>query len=237
MSTSPAPHSPTALIIGASRGLGLALAQEYLARGWQVIGTVRPDARPGPLHQAAEASQGRLTVETVDIVHAEQIAALRQRLEGRRIDVLFVNAGVTNDPQETVGQVSTEEFTRVMVTNALSPMRCVEALDDLVTPKGTIAVMSSGLASITNNISGGWEVYRASKAAVNTLMRSYAARQPAHGRTLLVIAPGWVRTDMGGPQAMLDISESIPRVVDVVTAQAGKPGLQYLDYQGQTVAW
>ncbi|MBB6252615.1 SDR family NAD(P)-dependent oxidoreductase [Nitrospirillum iridis] len=237
MTQSAQSSTPTAVIIGASRGLGLALAQEYLARGWQVIGTVRPDSPPGALHRAAEASQGRLTVETVDIVHADQIAALRQRLAGRRVDVLFVNAGVTNDPAETIGQVSTEEFNRVMVTNALAPLRCVEELGGLVTPKGTIAVMSSGLGSVANNVGGGWEVYRASKAAVNTLMRSYAARQPAGGRTLLVIAPGWVRTDMGGPAAMLDISDSIPRVVDVVTAQAGKSGLQYLDYQGQTVPW
>ncbi|MDG3440464.1 SDR family NAD(P)-dependent oxidoreductase [Nitrospirillum amazonense] len=229
--------SPTAFIVGASRGLGLALAQEYLTRGWQVIATVRPGAEPGPLHELAGEAQGRLTVETVDIVHADQIAALRRRLEGSRVDVLFVNAGVTNNPEETIGGVSTEEFVRIQVTNALAPMRCVEVLGQLVTPKGTIAVMSSGLGSVANNLSGGWEVYRASKAALNTLMRSYAARQPAHGRTLLVIAPGWVRTDMGGPAASLDVSESIPRVVDVVTAQAGKPGLQYLDYTGATVPW
>jgi NAD(P)-dependent dehydrogenase (short-subunit alcohol dehydrogenase family) len=97
--------------------------------------------------------------------------------------------------------------------------------------------MSSGLGSVSNNTDGGWEGYRASKAALNTLMRSYAARQPEASRTLLLIAPGWVRTDMGGPNAMLDVSESIPRVVDVVTKQTGCSGLQFLNYQGETVPW
>ncbi|GBQ19089.1 dehydrogenase [Acidiphilium acidophilum DSM 700] len=97
--------------------------------------------------------------------------------------------------------------------------------------------MSSGLGSVADNTGGGWEVYRASKAALNTLMRSFAARHDGDARSMAIIAPGWVRTDMGGPGASLAIEESIPRVVDVLTAHAGKPGLRYLDYRGQTVAW
>ncbi len=97
--------------------------------------------------------------------------------------------------------------------------------------------MSSGLGSVADNEAGGYEVYRGSKAALNTFMRSYAARHAGEARTLLIIAPGWVRTDMGGPTAPLGIDDSIPRVVDTMTAQAGKPGLQYLNYQGQTVRW
>jgi NAD(P)-dependent dehydrogenase (short-subunit alcohol dehydrogenase family) len=125
----------------------------------------------------------------------------------------------------------------VMVTNALSPMRVIETLGDLVSPTGTIGVMSSGLGSVADNEHGGWEVYRGSKAALNTLMRSYAARHRNDGRSLVIIAPGWVRTDMGGPHATLSIDQSIPRVVDTISAQAGKPGLRYLDYQGRTVRW
>ena len=224
---------PTALIIGASRGLGLGLAAEYLNRGYDVIGTVRGAGRTG-LHDLA---QERLAVEPLDINEPGQVAALRGRLDGRAIDVLFVNAGVSNGPRETVAQVSTEEFTRVMVTNALSPMRVVEALQDLVPPTGTIAVMSSGLGSVANNASGGWEVYRGSKAALNTLMRSFAARHAQDPRSFAVVAPGWVRTDMGGPGASLDVQTSIAGVVDALAAHQGEPGLRYLDYQGQAVAW
>jgi NAD(P)-dependent dehydrogenase (short-subunit alcohol dehydrogenase family) len=97
--------------------------------------------------------------------------------------------------------------------------------------------MSSVLGSVAENQTGGWEVYRASKAALNTLMRSFAARHAGDPRSLIVMAPGWVRTDMGGPQAHLAIGESIPRVIDVIAAQSGKPGLSYLDYRGETVRW
>jgi NAD(P)-dependent dehydrogenase (short-subunit alcohol dehydrogenase family) len=226
---------PTALIIGASRGLGLALAEEYLERGWRVLATVRGAGRT-ILHDVA-VRYDRLEIETVDIAKDDQIVALYDRLVGRSFDLLFVNAGVTNDPEEPIGSVSTEEFVRVMVTNALGPMRVVETLAGLVPPNGTIGVMSSGLGSIADNLSGGWEVYRGSKAALNMFMRSFAVRDRSDRRTYLIVAPGWVRTDMGGPEASLSIGESIPRVVDTITAQSGKPGLRYVDYRGQTVPW
>lgn len=220
---------PTALIIGASRGLGLGLAREYLSRGWQVTGTVRGSART-PLHDLPGVE-----VETVDINDPVQTAALRDRLAGRRFDLLFVNAGVANDPEETIGLVSEETFIRVMVTNALSPMRLVEMFEPLVTY--TIAVMSSGLGSVADNTDGGWEVYRASKAALNTLMRSFAARHGSDPRSLFLIAPGWVRTDMGGPSAHLDVTTSIRGVVNTIAGRAANRGLHYLDYRDNTVRW
>ena len=196
------------LLIGASRGLGFALTEEYLERGWHVMATERATS---PLHNLLEASGGRLEIETVDILHPEQVAALRARLASRKFDLLFVNAGVTNDHRETIADVSTDEFVRVMITNALSPMRVVETLQDLVRPSGTIGIMSSGQGSITNNESGNHEVYRGSKAALNMFMRSFAARHADDPRTLLLMAPGWVRTDLGGQPARRSIEESNPK--------------------------
>lgn len=226
----------TALIIGASRGLGLGLAREYLDRGWQVVATVRGAGRT-LLHEVGEQAGGRLEVETVDINEPAQAIALRDRLAGRRFELLFVNAGVSNDPAETIGDVSNETFVRVMVTNALSPMRMVETFESLVGAGGSIAVMSSGLGSVTDNESGGWEVYRASKASLNTLMRSFAARHARDPRSFLLIAPGWVQTDMGGPGAHLDVGTSIRGVAEAIAARSGKPGLRYVNYQGGTVRW
>src|SRR5665213_225070 len=232
----PASSNKKLLLIGASRGLGFALAQEYLERGWHVVATER-DSTTSKLHDLLGAAEGRLEIETVDVVSPDQVAALRARLASRKFDLLFVNAGVKNDDRETIADVSTDEFMRVMVTNALSPMRVVETLRDLVLASGTIGIMSSGQGSIANNENGNYEVYRGSKAALNMFMRSFAARHADDPRTLLLMAPGWVRTDMGGPQARLSIAESIPNLVNTINAQAGRARRQYLDSLGRTVPW
>ncbi|NII53998.1 SDR family NAD(P)-dependent oxidoreductase [Luteibacter sp. SG786] len=230
-------ESPSILIIGASRGLGHAMAGGFLAQGWRVTGTVRGDGHT-PLHDLAGASNGTLTVERIDITRAADIATLRDRLEGNRFDVLFVNAGTTNEnPGETIAEVSTDEFVQVMVTNALSPMRVVEGLEDLVVDDGLIGVMSSGQGSIANNERGGREVYRGSKAALNQFMRSYAARQAHTKRALLLLAPGWIRTDLGGDEAPYTVEESIPLILDVIQRKRSRPGLEYLDRDGKTVPW
>jgi NAD(P)-dependent dehydrogenase (short-subunit alcohol dehydrogenase family) len=229
-------HDKTALIVGASRGLGLALVEEALKQPWSVVATQRTGTDT-PLQRLAQSSGGRLAIETVDINDPQGVAALRSRLATRGFELVLVNAGVKNDDRETIADVSTDEFVRVMVTNALSPMRFVEAFQALVVPTGTIAVMSSGQGSVTNNENGGYEVYRASKAALNTLMRSFAARHKDDARTLLLLAPGWVRTDMGGPQARLSIEESIPSLFKTMLSQQGRAGLHYLDYLGRTVPW
>ncbi len=226
----------TILLIGASRGLGHAMAAEFLQRGWNVVGTVRGGVRT-LLHDLADAFEGRVQIETLDICEPDQIAALRERLSGRVFDMLFVNAGTTNEVTQTIADVPTEEFVRVMVTNSLSPMRVIEGLQDLVSPKGLIGVMSSGQGSVSNNETGLREVYRGSKAALNMFMRSLAARHAEASRAMVLMAPGWVRTDMGGPDARLSIEDSVPNLVSVLLSKQGAPGLQYLDYLGRTVPW
>jgi len=217
------------LIVGASRGLGRAIAEAYANRGARVVGTVRtPDSAP---------PEG-VETERLDITDPARIAALRARLDGRRFDLLFVVAGVSLAPRWQVGaETSDDDFDTVMHTNVLGAMRTVEALQDLVDPAGTIAVMSSGQGSIANNTSGGFEVYRASKAALNQLFRSYAARHADDARSLLLLAPGWVQTGMGGPGAPLTIDESVPALLDTIDAQRGTPGLQYLDRNATPVPW
>lgn len=230
------PVMASALIIGASRGLGLGLVERFLERGWDVTATTRSGSTA--LDALVDGSGGRLRRENVDIDDVARTAALHDRLAADTFDLLFVNAGTTHDRWETIAEVSTETFERVMRTNALSPMRFVERFQDLVPATGTIGVMSSGQGSVTNNTRvTGWEIYRASKSALNQLMRSFAARHPDDARTLLLMAPGWVQTEMGGPDAALTVEQSTSGVADVIESRARAGGLHYLDHQGRTVPW
>jgi NAD(P)-dependent dehydrogenase (short-subunit alcohol dehydrogenase family) len=235
--TSASNETPTLLIIGASRGLGQAMAAEFLKKGWDVVGTVRAGAGRTPLHDLADDFPGRLEIEVLDINEPTQLTALRKRLSGRSFQMLFVNAGTTTDEQVPIGRVSTEDFVNVMVTNALSPMRVIEALQDLVSATGLIGAMSSGQGSISNNTDGMRELYRGSKAALNMFMRSFAARQSDTARAFVLMAPGWVQTALGGPDAPFTIEESVPNLVNVLLAKRERPGLEYLDRFGQTVPW
>ena len=140
----------------------------------------RPFGEVAAALAAADAGDGKL-------------AALRECLSGRTLDMLFVNAGTTNpQPTQTIGEVSTEDFVQLMITNALSPMRVIESLQHLVPPTGLIGVMSSGQGSIGNNVTGLRELYRGTKAALNMFMRSFAARQAGTSRAMVAMAPGWV---------------------------------------------
>lgn len=223
----------TCLIVGASRGLGLGLAAEFLRRGWKVIGTVREAAGGTGLNALAGQSDARLEIETVDVTDAEAIAALRRRLDGRRLEILMVNAGVG----QSRGLDFEQAFFRLMAVNALGAMTAVRKLSDLVADGGAIGAMTSQLGSIAQNTSGGSEPYRASKAALNQLLRSFTAEHADAPWSVTALHPGWVRTDMGGPQAPLDVETSCRGMADVLESRLGARGCAFLDYRNQTLPW
>ncbi|WP_419730980.1 SDR family NAD(P)-dependent oxidoreductase [Lichenicola sp.] len=225
----------TALFVGASRGLGLGLVQQHLARGWKVIATVRKPS--DALHALSAEAGDSLVIETLDMNEPAQLEALADRLGSTRLDLLFVNAGVAHDPSQTIGSVSDEQFFHILRTNTLSPMRVVERLEGLVPSPGTIAVMSSSLGSVAMNETGGYETYRASKAALDTLLRSVAARRKDSRRTFLAVDPGWVRTDMGGPGANLDVETSTSGVTGMLEARRGTPGVFFVTYANKELPW
>jgi len=225
--------SNTVLIIGASRGLGFALAETFAARGWSVVATERT---PSALRDVASRYPTGFEVETVDITDQASVQSLKERLGDRSFDILFVNAGIARAIELTPGSAAEDDFTAMMLTNAFSPVRIVERFADQVIDGGVIAVMSSELGSITNN-QGSWPLYSSSKAALNMLMKCYADARPQDSRAILVVAPGWVRTDMGGPEALLSIEDSIPLVVDMVIAQAGLPGIRFMDRHAKVLPW
>jgi NAD(P)-dependent dehydrogenase (short-subunit alcohol dehydrogenase family) len=148
----------------------------------------------------------------------------------------MVSAGIKGPSTVPIGDADPDAFVQLMLVNVLAPLRICDRFADLVTPDGMVAVMSSGMGSITLNTYATWEAYRTSKAALNMGLKSIAARR-ADSRTYLAANPGWVRTDMGGEEAHLSIEESIPALVSVLERRAGTGGLHYVDYRDQDLPW
>ena len=222
----------SALIVGASRGLGLGLVETFAGRGWRVTATQR-SASPELGRHASET----VRVETVDIDDDAAVGALHDRLAGESYDLVFVVAGVATQAHEPLHAVPRDVAAQVYLTNAVSPIRFAETFADRVAPGGTIAFMSSILGSVALNESGGWETYRASKAALNTYARSFEIRHREAAFGVLLVHPGWVRTDMGGAEADIDVATSVTGMADVIEGQLGRKGIAYRDYRGETLAW
>ena len=230
--------TPNALIVGASRGIGLGLVRELARRGWSVTGTARDLAKATDLATLAAGSGGRVRTALVDTADPASAEALREGLEGRSFDLVLNNAGVGGPPGKTTRNVSRDEFADLFVTNALAPVRLAELLVKNVTPQtGVVAMTTSLLGSVEGASQGGFELYRASKAALNSFTRSFAARHKDKGLAVLSLHPGWVKTDMGGADAPVSVEDSTRGLVDVVErAQADRQD-GYFDYTGATLAW
>ena len=210
-------NGKTVLLIGASRGLGLGLASELAGRGWQVIATARDPARARELAALAERT-GRIEVEKLDVDDVGQLEALASRLAGRRLHLLFVNAGISGPRDQSVTDLARVDVAQVMWTNALSPVRIAGRLLPLVETGGCVSFMSSILGSIAENNSGGHELYRMSKASLNMLARGFAATAVKDKQLVVLnLHPGWVRTDMGGADATRSLAQGAETIVWLAT--------------------
>ncbi|MGH7039301.1 MAG: SDR family oxidoreductase [Stellaceae bacterium] len=223
-----------ALVVGASRGLGLGLAAELKNRGFDVVATAREESGVRRLESLA----GVLQIERIDINDDDAVAGLRRRLDARVFDLLFVNAGITPACGHDALRADRDEIALVFQTNAVSPVRLArQFLDRVRDGSGVVAFMSSGLGSIADNTHGYSELYSASKAALNSLARSLAAALGRRRLTVLAMAPGWVRTDLGGPQAPLSVEESVSGLLNVIAARRGTLRHGFVDYRGRELAW
>lgn len=225
-----------ALIIGASRGLGLGLAGEHLSRGWQVTATVRSPS--GELNAVRDGFGETLEIiAPVDITDREHVAGLATYLQSQWFNLLFINAGIFPARGEELADIPEKQLNDLFLTNAISPVLVAKQLIGNVHPGGMIVFMSSRLGSIGANDNGRHEHYRASKAALNSLVRSFCARRPDLDATVLVMHPGVVRTDMGGPDAPLDIETSVAGIADTIEQRWGTGGHAFVDYQNNVIPW
>ncbi len=211
------------LILGASRGIGLGLAEEFAKRGWQVVASERTTS------EALHAVDG-VDVVTADVTDPGSYADLD--LVDGSLDAVIVNAGISGARHQSADQASADEVAEVMMTNAYGPVRAARALLPKLKDGGTLAFMSSLMGSIADS-SGGFELYRASKAAQNMLAKGIAEHDAkARAIEVLSLHPGWVQTDMGGPNAKLTVAQSVAGLADVVE-QAGGGGYRFVDYTGK----
>ena len=224
-----------ALLIGGSRGLGLGLVDEHLKRGWQVTATVR--SHSAELETLQTVAKTRLLIEQLDVTEPAQLSALVSRLRGRSFHLLFLNAGIMVGSGVPLSDISDSQIAAIFLTNAVSPIRVADAFADNVEPGGMIAFMSSILGSIGTNEDGRAELYRASKAALNSLIRSFRARHADRDVTILALHPGVVRTEVGGSNAPLDIDTSVRGVADVIEKRWGSGGQAFVDYRNEIIPW
>ncbi len=226
------PEKKQALVVGASRGLGLGLTKEFLRRGYHVTATVRAAVAGAGLEEYYD----QLSLDTLDINNFHMLEAFLARMKGKSFDTVVLNAGIYGPRDKGVMDATAEEITHLLMTNAIAPVRLAERLVPMLKPEtGVLAFMSSVLGSLEMNANDAGELYCASKAMLNRLTRSFAA---AHDYlTIVNLHPGWVRTDMGGPEAPLDVETSAKGMVDVLEARAGSGGHEFLDYRGKIVPW
>lgn len=218
----------TALIIGASRGLGLGLVKAFQSQAWEVTATVRNPASA----EALNALSG-VTVETLEMTDPASLAALAGRLAGRRFDVLFINAGISGPAHHDPLQATEAELGQLFLTNAVAPIQTAASLLPLVDPEhGVITFMSSVMGSVERGPGMGMPLYSASKAALNHLVRSFALGLENKNLSLLLMHPGWVRTDMGGATAPLDVETSCQGMVTQLSQAGGHGGVRFIDWQG-----
>jgi NAD(P)-dependent dehydrogenase (short-subunit alcohol dehydrogenase family) len=227
---------PTALIIGASRGLGFEFARQYASDGWRVIGTHRAAADGQRLRDAGVEP---MTLDVLDADAPKQLEAAIDATTDGRLDLAIVNAGIHGPRQVRIAHPpAASDFDAVMHTNVLAPMRLLAVLaQPIAATKGTIALVTSRMGSVSAVSTPNSLLYRVSKAAENMVAKAAHVELSPNGVRVLALHPGWVRTDMGGPNADVALEDSVRGMRRVLGNARSYPGGSFLDYQGEAIAW
>ena len=224
------------LITGANRGIGLEFARQYAAAGWRVHACCRhPEA-------AAElvALKGQdLSVHRLDVADPAGIATLAQELKGQTLDLLLNNAGTYGPAATGFGRLQSEPWLDAFRINSIAPLLMVQAfLEHLEAGRGrTIATLTSKMGSMSDNGSGGSYVYRSSKAALNAALKSLSLDLAPRSLKVLILHPGWVRTDMGGPHGEIAADESARRLRALIAGATAQDSGRFIDIDGSTIPW
>jgi NAD(P)-dependent dehydrogenase (short-subunit alcohol dehydrogenase family) len=231
---------PSVLITGANRGLGLEFAKQYGADDWRVFACCRDPEKAGALKELAGASDGAITMHSLEISQAGSVSSLAETLRGEAIDILLNNAGIYGDEErDDFGKIDYEIWARTFRVNVMGAMMMTEAfLENVVSgEQKVIAFMSSLMGSIADNGSGGCYMYRSSKAALNAMVKSLSIDLKKRGLSTVILHPGWVETDMGGANAPLQPPESIAGMRKVLDKLQESDSGKFLSYTGAELPW
>ncbi len=231
---------PTALITGANRGIGLEFTRQLAAQGWQVLACCRHPDSTEALQQLSAMFPGKLGLYPLAVEEPAQIEALAGRLRGQAVDLLINNAGYyPGGMNEIFGHTNREMWLRAFEINTIAPLQISEALlENLALGQGkTIALITSKMGSMGDNTSGGCYLYRTSKAALNMVATSLAQDLEPRGIKVALLHPGWVRTDMGGPNALISAQQSVAGMLKVILGLGWQDSGRFLGYDGKEIEW
>ena len=225
------------LITGANRGIGLEFARQYAADGWHVIACCREPINATELNTMAANSVGMVTVHRLDVTNFNQIEMLAKSLAGQSIDILINNAGYY--PDSVFGSIDYAEWDKAFHINTMAPMKLVECFIEHVAGSRLrkIATLSSKMGSIDDNGSGGSYLYRTSKVASNMVTKSLAIDLKPRGIAAVALHPGWVRTAMGGSNALITTQQSVTGMRAVIDQLSIHNTGRFLAYDGKEIPW
>ncbi|PQJ62960.1 SDR family oxidoreductase [Photobacterium angustum] len=224
------------LITGANRGIGLGLVKQYLSQGWLVHATSRSLETAVDLQDLA-SHNADLIIHSLDVTNYEQLDQLATQLPS--LDLVINNAGYYGPKGYGFGQTDAEEWRRVFEINTIAPLKLIESLYPLLKNGTTkkIACISSKVGSMEENTSGGGYIYRSSKAALNSVVKSLSNDLRDEGFTVIALHPGWVQTEMGGPNALIDIETSTRGLFEVIEDTSVNHSGEFINYDGTRIAW
>jgi NAD(P)-dependent dehydrogenase (short-subunit alcohol dehydrogenase family) len=230
---------PAVLITGASRGLGFELAKQYAVEGWRVIACCRKPEDAIALKTLAPSARHMVSVVAMDVADNDTVRNAALTLKDVVVDILINSAGIAGVPQQSTGKIDYASWARVLDVNTMGPLRVLEAFTDNLarSERRLVVTITSGMGSLADNTSGGSIAYRSSKAAVNMVMRSAAIDLAPRGITCVLINPGWVKTDMGGPDATLSPQRSVSAMRRLIETLGPNDSGKFYNYDGREYPW
>jgi NAD(P)-dependent dehydrogenase (short-subunit alcohol dehydrogenase family) len=226
------------LITGANRGLGFEFASQYAADGWRVFAACRDPAAASELQRLAQ-NKNMLSIVALDVTDGESVRVAARQHKDVAIDVLINSAGIAGASGQTTGNVDYKSWAHVLEVNTMGPLRVLECFIEHIarSERRLVVTITSGMGSLADNKSGGSIAYRSSKAAVNIVMRSAAIDLAPRRVNCVLVNPGWVRTDMGGPKAPLSPRESVTALRRIIETFGPKHSGKFYNYDGREYPW